>query len=203
MDDQYNRYATDVKTNVFELRLRGRLNKWIPEPGAPELEELRFIPEIWIDGVHLDEPHTVSVNALVRSFNPSADDRYRREWVDVFACQCGNARCAHIHEGIGVLHAGPYVDWVFRRPQANPHGCRFDGLDKWLATATWHHLRFRRNQVRTSLVDFFQKVEDLRDTTSCYLEDENLVESWFRDDPRLDYLPYRLNAITRIVTGRK
>lgn len=79
----------------FELRLERHLQKGRTAPPIQEPDTLWLVPEIWIDGNRLDEPHAVSVNAVLQSFARPGLRRGGRDWHEIFTCGCGDAGCAN------------------------------------------------------------------------------------------------------------
>jgi hypothetical protein len=176
-----------MTTNHFELRLTQRIFTVAVEPNSlntRDPRELELIPSIWIDGLHLDEPHSVSVNAVLQSFAKSNHRGWGGLWHYVFTCGCGTAGCANIDEGVGVVHHDDAVEWVFRRPQSNKFGDHVLGFKKWCETATWHVYRFDRHQVTQELIRFLEEAWLVINTTDMEIAAKNDVLSWFNDDPR-------------------
>lgn len=124
----------DASVNQFELRVHvANPSRDIGTPVEPYL-----ITEIWIDGAHLDEPHPIHLPLLIQSLHePGA--------YDIFTCDCGEAGCAGIFEGIHVTHEGELVRWDFRRPQSEE--LIEPSMGAWRDTATPVHLTFRRSQM--------------------------------------------------------
>lgn len=178
-----------MKTNHFELRLTQQINAVPVEPNAPDLSELSLSPSIWIDGSMLDEPHCVSVNAVLQSF-AKKDHRYYSDWHFVFTCGCGTPACASIDEGVGAVEHDDAVEWVFRRPQANNFGIDVLGYKKWCETATWHTYRFDRHQVTQELIRFLDEVWLAINSTDIDIAARSEVLNWFIDDPRY-FMRYR------------
>lgn len=176
-----------MTTNHFELRLKPLIEA---APGQPELLELWLVPQIWVDGKPLDEPHAVSVNAVLQSFSKLAPYGWSRDWHFVFTCGCGNAACAEIDEGVGAVQHDDDVEWVFRRPQANKFGSDVLGFKKWCETATWHQYRFDRHQATAELIRFLDEVWQVIMTTEFLVPEKSNVLNWFQDDPR-DFMRYR------------
>ncbi len=97
---------SDKSCNEFELRLdagfdaRKRLTDG----------KITLHTGIWIDGHHLDEPHVIDFRALVRSLHAEG-------WHEIFTCECGDAGCAGIADGIRVTHKSGMIQWSLCRPQ--------------------------------------------------------------------------------------
>jgi hypothetical protein len=64
--------------------------------------------EIWIDGHHIEEQHTISLIYLLHSLF------YPGEFF-IFTCGCGEPYCANICYGILVRHEPGLIRWRFRR----------------------------------------------------------------------------------------
>lgn len=93
--------------NTFELKI-------IDSDGTSSEPSRMVAQEIWIDGIHLDEPHVVDVCELVRSI-------FRPDEFFFFTCTCGEPGCAGIWEGFNVRHVPGKILWRFRRPVKEPH----------------------------------------------------------------------------------
>jgi hypothetical protein len=91
----------------FELRLSEKRLLAAPDRDG----QVSLFPEIWIDGQHLDEPHPIDLPLLVQSLHESSS-------YDIFTCNCGNALCAGIPEGVEVRHNGVGIRWSLKRPQS-------------------------------------------------------------------------------------
>lgn len=170
--------------NHFELRLKQWVSSPADDPARPSQSELILAAEIWIDGVLLDEPHTVSVGDVLRSFAKPGVRSCSSGWHFVFTCGCGNACCANIDEGVGVVHTDDAVDWVFRRPQANPFGIDVLGFKQWCETATWHCYSFDRHQATRELIRFLDETWRVINTSTIEVAEKEHILFWFNDDPR-------------------
>lgn len=179
-----------MTTNHFELRLKTHTEAARVAFGQPEYQELWPIPQIWIDDVQLDEPHPVSVNAVLQSISKAGLHTWSRDWHFVFTCGCGEPACADIDEGVGAIQHDAAVEWVFRRPQANKFGSDVLGFKKWCETATWHQYRFDRHQATAELIRFLDEVWEVIVTTEFVMPSKSSVLDWFRDDPR-PFMRYR------------
>ena len=171
-----------MKNSHFELRLTQRVVTLPQTTGDVELNSLN--PEIYIDGEYLDEPHAVSVNAVLQSFANRGQRGWNGDWHYVFTCGCGDATCAYIDEGIGRVWTEEAVDWVFRRPQANRLGNDVLGFKRWCETAQWHHYRFDRHQATQELIRFLDEVWMVLNTSELEILGRQSVLIWFHDDPR-------------------
>jgi hypothetical protein len=171
--------------NHFELRLERCPVRPRPGEESSTPPRLHLIPSIWIDGDLLDEPHAVSVNAVLQACTRPGRRRWGSDWHDIFICGCGNADCASINEGIGAVHEQDTVAWVFRRPQANRFGTNPQGYRQWCETARWHQFRFDRHQVNRELIRFLDEVWDLLSESPAEIADRPAVLGWFFDDPRV------------------
>lgn len=173
-----------MKLNHFELRLQ---QNHIPENTDFQRDShgvLHLISEIWIDGQLLDEPHPVSVNAVMQSFEKLGTRSWAGNWHFVFTCGCGTAACANIDEGVGAVQGEDSVEWVFRRPQANRFGSDPLGYRQWCEIAQWHHYRFDRHQVIRELIRFLDEVWLVLNTSEIEVASKSDVLNWFHDDPR-------------------
>lgn len=171
--------------NYFELRLKERSAPESTDPRHPSPAERWFYAEIWIDGHLLDEPHPVCVVSVLNAFaKPKARD-WNHSWHDVFACGCGEAACANINEGVGVVHTDDHVDWLMRRPQANHFGNDPIGYRKWCETAQWHQYRFDRHQANKELIRFLDQAWRLLKTCDITEHSRSAMVNWFDHDPRI------------------
>jgi hypothetical protein len=179
-----------MSTNRFELRLRLEKSPVVVAFGEQPTEELWLIPEIWIDGIKLDEPHPICVNAVLQSLAKPGPRTWGNGWHYVFTCGCGTPACADIDEGVGSVHHDESVEWVFRRPQANRFGSDVLGFKQWCETATWHQYQFDRHQATVELIRFLDEVWQVLLTSEIDLASKEDLLRWFADDPRY-YMRYR------------
>lgn len=170
--------------NHFELRLIHHIEKAGSTANSPNFDTLWLSPDIWIDGQRLDEPHSIDVNAILQSFVKSNPNGWSRDWHFVFTCGCGNACCANIDEGVGSVHGDGWVDWVYRRPQANKFPAGVLGFRQWCETAQWVSFHFDSHQVIAELVRFLDEAWLLLSTTETEIGCKSELLRWFQDDPR-------------------
>jgi hypothetical protein len=121
--------------------------------------------EIWIDGHHLDEPHTISLIELTRSLF------YPGEFF-IFTCSCGNADDANICYGIFVRHEPGLIRWRFRRPISclgfrSDSGCDNDYND-WVNNAPWVEYVFDRNQMLANITGGLEAIRIKAGPEVCY-----------------------------------
>jgi hypothetical protein len=111
-------------------------------PFAPITKEPGMVvQQIWIDGIHLAEPHMVSVSELVRSLDGSGD-------FYIFTCKCGMPECDRIYEGIKVSHVSGKILWNFRCPVSEPDTDlpEDEALELRLSTSKLVEYEFDRDQ---------------------------------------------------------
>ena len=176
--------------NHFELRLRTRTTRELDDASHTGADELWLVPEIWIEGQLLDEPHTVAVNAVSQSFAKSGARSWSGNWHFIFTDPSGSASGANIEEGIGAVQGDETVEWVFRRPQANGFGANPLGFKQWCETARWHSYLFDRSQALREVSRFLEEVWLLINTDGIHIAGKFDVLNWFIDDPR-DNLRFR------------
>lgn len=130
--------------NTFELVFIAEENS--PEQVAEGLGTEQVYQQIWIDGAHLDEPHAIDLNALMRSL-------FRPGEFFIFTCGCGNSGCANIWEGIFVRHEPGVIRWRFRRPAcARGFGTSYrDECEDWERHAQWVECAFDRDQMLSDI----------------------------------------------------
>lgn len=141
----------DEPLNRFELRLKDGVaeGKSLCD-GAISLDT-----EIWIDGNHLDEPHSIDLPLLI-------DSCHIERWYGIFTCGCGNAGCAGIVDGIHVTHqkAEDLIRWSLRLPQSA--GSLVDpDLSHWEKTAIPVDFAFDRTQMINAINTFLDEVRSL------------------------------------------
>lgn len=134
--------------NTFELK--------IIATGGASAAPRKIAQEIWIDGVHLDEPHAVDVCELVRSL-------FRPGEFFFFTCGCGEPGCAGIWDGIQVRQLPGRILWRFRRPVRTPEFLTNDEYAQWKLKAPLVDFTFDRDQVLAAM-------------------DGSLAELWFKPD---------------------
>ncbi len=173
------------KLNHFELRLKQTAVYQEADTLQSGAATLQLSAEIWIDAQMLDEPHTVSVNAVLRSLAKVNSPDGGGRWDFVFTCACGNPSCACIYEGVGALRGEESIDWVLRRPQANRFGTGVLAFKQWCETSQWQGYRFDVDQANAELIRFLDEVAVVINTSDMPIANESQVLIWFEDDPRL------------------
>jgi hypothetical protein len=111
-------------------------------PFAPMTKESGMVvQQIWIDGIHLAEPHMVNVSELVRSLDSSGE-------FYIFTCECGTPECARIYDGIQVSHVSGKMLWHFRQPVSESDNDlpEDEALELRLSTSKLVEYDFDRNQ---------------------------------------------------------
>lgn len=133
------------RLNRLELRV------YVTDPCSDEKAGIRpyLQTEIWVDGVHLDEPHPVDLPLLIQS-------RHKPGSYDIFTCSCGEGACAGIVEGIHVTHEGELVHWDFRRPQSAEQIDATKG--EWRDIASPVHLTFGRAQMLEAIRSYLDEI---------------------------------------------
>jgi len=120
-----------TKVNKFELRF---VEVQYEEDGGTKTYNR---PELWIDGLKLDEPWPVDLRALERSLEGPGE-------FFIFTCGCGHAACANIQDGIFVRHEGDHIHWTMRRP-VSADG--FDGEADWRERSRVVNYFFRKDEL--------------------------------------------------------
>ena len=183
----------EAAVNHFELRLKQNRAPAVTDPHQPSPEQIWYYAEIWVDGQLLDEPHPVCVTSVLMAFAKPRPKAWNHAWHDVFTCGCGEAACANIHEGVGVVHDEGHVDWVFRRPQANNFGIDPIAHRKWCETAQWHQYRFDRHQATRELTRFLDEAWAVLKICDVTEHSRSAMLNWFDNDPRV---PMRVRGTT-------
>jgi hypothetical protein len=136
-----------IAVSLFGLRLQsGNVESWPSHLGQAEIH-----PQVFVDGHHLDEPHLVSLPALIDSLHHDGA-------AGIFTCGCGEPGCDGIFEGIGVRHEAGLVHWAFRRPQS---ARGFADLSAWRAASASLHLTFDREQMLAEVQQFLHDARSL------------------------------------------
>lgn len=110
--------------------------------------------QIWIDGVHLDEPHVVDVRELVRSLFKPGEYYF-------FTCECGESGCAGIWDGFKVRHVPGKILWHFRRPVKQPLSelDEDEEFNQWVASTTAVEYEFDREQFTLAMDRALQELK--------------------------------------------
>lgn len=137
--------------NRFELRLKNDVaERWLPRDSTIDLEA-----EIWIDGHHLDEPHSIDLPELIFSC-------HKERWFGIFSCGCGKADCAGIVDGIHVTHqkSEDLIRWALRLPQS-AENLLDHALSEWEKAAIQLDFAFDRAQMTNAINTFLDGVRRL------------------------------------------